>query len=640
MKHVIIGTAGHIDHGKTALIRAMTGRNTDRLTEEQRRGITIDLGFTWFDLADGTRCGIIDVPGHEKFIGNMAAGVVGMDLVLLVVAADEGVMPQTKEHLDIVGLYGVQKTILVFTKCDLVDAEWMDMIETDTKMRLAGTIMEDAPSVRVSSVTGEGIEELKKLILKMVCSQVKERDTAGIPRLPVDRVFTMKGFGTVVTGTLLSGSLLTGEILEIYPTGKTVRIRSIQVHEIRKERCEAGQRTALNLPGIKKEEIRRGFVLAPPGSMEKTSCIDVNLSVLKDSPRKIRNRERLHLFAGTAEILCRAVLLDRDELEAGESAPAQLLCEEDVVVKRGDRFVVRFYSPLLTIGGGTVLEANSRRKKRYREDVLEEFRRKQAGSSADAVELAVRDEKEGPVPGKELARKLGFSMEELQLDLEELIDRKAILAYPLRKDTWYWHADRAFETGQAIVRMLDAFYNKHPYRFGIPRAEIHYACMKSVKLNVFDACIRRMTAEKLLEEHGEELCPAGREIPRDETFLAVEKRLTDAFEQAGYHLLRYSEIEKEPFGEETVADVLRVMAEEGKAVRVTAEPSVYTMKHLMDDAEEKIREHFLADDILTVIQVKDMFMTSRKCAKLIIEYTDSRKITRKEGAETERTAYR
>ena len=356
MKHIIIGTAGHIDHGKTTLIHALTGRNTDRLKEEQKRGITIELGFTWFDLKDHTRCGIIDVPGHEKFINNMVAGVVGMDLVLMVVAADEGIMPQTKEHLDILGLLGIEKTILVLNKCDTVDEEWLSMMEEDVKEELKGTIMEGAPVSRVSAMTGDGIEELKELILHMVKDDVKEKDVNSIPRLPVDRVFSMPGFGTVVTGTLLSGSISKNDTLEVFPIGKECKIRNIQVHETNQDKCEAGQRVALNISNIHKDELHRGCVIAPVGSMENSRLMDVKLTVLKDSNRNIKNRDRLHLFTGTSEILCRAILLDKDELVPGETGLAQLLLEEELATKRGDRFIVRFYSPLETIGGGIVLE--------------------------------------------------------------------------------------------------------------------------------------------------------------------------------------------------------------------------------------------------------------------------------------------
>ena len=413
MKHIVIGTAGHIDHGKTTLIRALTGRNTDRLKEEQQRGITIELGFTWFDLDDGTRCGIVDVPGHEKFVGTMTAGVCGMDLVLMVVAADEGIMPQTREHLDILELLGVKKAILVLSKCDLEDGEWLDMAEAGIREELRGTMLEQAPLVRVSALTGFGIGQLKKTIAEMVDMEVEERDAAGVPRLPVDRIFTKTGFGTVVTGTLLSGSYSVDDVLEVYPEGMKCRIRHIQVHGAEQEQCVAGQRTALNLAGIRTEEIRRGSVLAPPGSMKASDRLDVRITILKNSERLLTNRMRLHFYTGTGKLLCRAVLLDRDELGPGETGFAQLQLEERIAVKRGDRFVIRFYSPVETIGGGVVLATGSKRRRRFKEEDLDELRRMENGSPADLCELQIRERGETLVSLTELAERTAHTKEEL-----------------------------------------------------------------------------------------------------------------------------------------------------------------------------------------------------------------------------------
>ena len=639
MKHIIIGTAGHIDHGKTTLIHALTGRNTDRLKEEQKRGITIELGFTWFDLKDQTRCGIIDVPGHEKFINNMVAGVVGMDLVLMVVAADEGIMPQTKEHLDILGLLGIEKTILVLNKCDTVDAEWLSMMEEDVKEELKGTIMEGAPVAKVSAMTGEGIEELKELILKMVKDDVQEKDVNSIPRLPVDRVFSMPGFGTVVTGTLLSGSISKNDVLEVFPVGKECKIRTIQVHETNKEKCEAGQRVALNLSNIHKDEIHRGCVIAPIGSMENSRLMDVKLTVLKDSKRNIKNRDRLHLFTGTSEILCRAILLDKDELKPGDTGLAELLLEEELATKRGDRFIVRFYSPLETIGGGVVLEPNPRKKKRFSEDAIEELLKKESGSLADVCELNIRAETEDLITLKDLAKNMSHSAEELRSYLDELRDSGVIFEFPKNKDIFYWHRDNAFIVSQEITRDLKKFYEKFPYRAGIKKAEIHSTYMKKVKMNVFEECINKLISENLIEVRNEYVCLPGYEINKDETYLSIEKLLTDTFETAGYAFLRFSEIDKKKYLDEVVMDVLRVMMDEGKAVKVGIELEMYTMKHFMDVAEEKVREHFKTNEIITISEVREMFETSRKCAKPIIEYMDVIKVTKKVGAETERVAY-
>ena len=640
MKHIIIGTAGHIDHGKTTLIRALTGRNTDRLKEEQSRGITIELGFTWFDMKDGTRCGVIDVPGHEKFINNMVAGVVGMDLVLMVVAADEGIMPQTREHLDILELLGIKKCILVLNKCDLVEEEWISMMEEEIREELKGTILDHAPLARVSAATGEGIDALKDLILQMVTEDVPEKDVNGIPRLPIDRVFSLPGFGTIITGTLLSGRISRGDSLSIYPEGLSCKVRNIQVHDHDTDLCEAGQRVALNLSNVKKSDLKRGSVIAPSGSMENTTLIDVKLSVLRDSRRSIRNRERLHLFTGTSELLCRAVLLDRDEISPGETGPAQLLLEEELVVKRGDRFVVRFYSPLETIGGGVVLEPNPRKKKRFSEEAIAELSRKESGSLADVCELNIRAENDTLINLRELAKNMSHSEEELKPCLSELRDRGLIYEFVLRKDSYYWHRDNAFIIEQEIQRALRSFYEKHPYRYGIRKAEIQSVYMKSVKLNVFDACMEKLCADGSLQLREEYLCLPGREIPKDERFRDLESLITEQLEKAGYEFLRFSELSRKNYSDELMLDVIHVLMDEGKLVRIGGEElEMYTMKHFMDSAKEAVKKHFETNELLTISEIRDMFATSRKCAKPIILYMDSQKITKKLGAETERVAY-
>ena len=638
MKHIIIGTAGHIDHGKTTLIKALTGRNTDRLKEEQRRGITIELGFTWFDMKDGTRCGIIDVPGHEKFVGNMVSGVVGMDLVLMVVAADEGIMPQTREHLDILELLGIEKTILVMNKCDLVEEDWLEMVEEETRDTLAGTIMENAPIVRVSSVTGQGIEELKELILKMVKDEVKERDVNSIPRLPIDRVFSISGFGTVVTGTLISGTITKSDVLEMYPIGKECKIRGIQVHEKDQEKCEAGQRVAINISNIKKEEIHRGCVIAPVGSMKTTDRIDVKVTVLRDSNRILTNRERLHLYTGTSEVLCRAVLLDAEEIGPGESGLAQLILEEEIVVKRGDRFVVRFYSPMETIGGGIVLEPNPKKKKRFRDDVIEELHRKESGSLADVCEFHIREAGENLITLAELAKIMAHSREELEPYLQELADAGTIYVLPMRKDTYYWHKDSFYLLQQSITRDLQHYHKTYPYRYGIKKAEFHTVYMKKVKLNVFDECMRLFTEQEIFHIREEYVSMPDFAIPHDETWQRITELLTDTMEKAGFELLRFSEFDLKGNPEPVVLDILQLMVLEGTAVRIGDD--IYTMKHFMDTAREKIEAHFAQNDLLTFVQVKEMFGTSRKCAKIITEYMDTLKVTKKVGAETERVAGR
>lgn len=637
MKNIIVGTAGHIDHGKTTLIKALTGRNTDRWEEEQRRGITIDLGFTYFDLKNGDRVGIIDVPGHEKFINNMVAGVVGMDLVLLVVAADEGIMPQTREHMDILGLLGIKKSILVINKCDLVDEEWLELVEEEIQEELEGTFLEGAPVVKVSAATGQGLDELTDTIQQLMSDEVVAKDTQTIPRLPIDRAFTLSGFGTIITGTLISGTITKEDVLEMYPIGKECKIRNIQVHGQNQDKCYAGQRVAINLSNVKKKEIRRGCVLAPKNSMKNTDLLDVKLTVLEDSMRILTNHERLHLYTGTSEILCRAVLLDKEQIGPGEEGLVQLRLEEEIAVKRGDRFVVRFYSPMETIGGGIVLEPNPVRKKRFDAQAIEELKKKESGSLGDVMELQIKEHGDTMITLAELAKVMAHSVDELKEYLGELEESGTICVFPMKKDTYLWHRDSEFAVRQKIEEALQKYHSEHPYRYGMKKAEIHNTFLKKIKPNVFDAYIERMTEENVYGRREEYLSLPGYEVPKDEMYLATEKLITDTFEKARYDFVRFSEIDFGKIPRQTAEDVVLMMIDEGKVLRINEE--MFTMKHLMDEAKEMIQNHLKAENLITIAQVRDMFSTSRKSAKPILEYMDSIKVTKKTGGESERVAY-
>ena len=637
MKNIIVGTAGHIDHGKTTLIKALTGRNTDRWEEEQRRGITIDLGFTYFDLKNGDRVGIIDVPGHEKFINNMVAGVVGMDLVLLVVAADEGIMPQTREHMDILGLLGIKKSILVINKCDLVDEEWLELVEEEIQEELEGTFLEGAPVVKVSAATGQGLDELTDTIQQLMSDEVVAKDTQTIPRLPIDRAFTLSGFGTIITGTLISGTITREDVLEMYPIGKECKIRNIQVHGQNQDKCYAGQRVAINLSNVKKKEIRRGCVLAPKNSMKNTDLLDVKLKVLEDSMRILTNHERLHLYTGTSEILCRAVLLDKEQIGPGEEGLVQLRLEEEIAVKRGDRFVVRFYSPMETIGGGIVLEPNPVRKKRFDAQAIEELKKKESGSLGDVMELQIKEHGDTMITLAELAKVMAHSVDELKEYLEELEESGTIFVFQMKKDTYLWHRDSEFAVRQKIEETLQKYHSEHPYRYGMKKAEIHNTFLKKIKPNIFDAYIERMTGENVYGRREEYLSLPGYEVPKDAMYLQTEKLIEDTFEKAGYDFVRFSEIDFGKIPRQTAEDVVLMMIDEGKVLRINEE--MFTMKHLMDEAKEKIQNHLKEENLITIAQVRDMFSTSRKSAKPILEYMDSIKVTKKTGGESESVAY-
>lgn len=637
MKNIIIGTAGHIDHGKTTLIKALTGRNTDRWEEEQRRGITIDLGFTYFDLPGGDRVGIIDVPGHERFINNMVAGVVGMDLVLLVIAADEGIMPQTREHMDILNLLGIEKSIIVLNKCDIVDEEWMELVEEEVKDELEGTFLEQAPVVKVSAATGEGIEGLVDMIEKMTKDEVTAKDVQTIPRLPVDRAFTLSGFGTIITGTLVSGTITKEDTLWMYPVDKECKIRSIQVHGQNRSVCQAGQRVAVNLSNVKKKEIRRGCVLAPKNSMKNTELLDVKLRVLDSSVRVLTNHTRLHFFTGTSEILCRAVLLDQEELGPGESGYVQLRLEEEIAVRRGDKFVVRFYSPMETIGGGVILEPNPSVKRRFRQDVIEELERKESGSTADVIELHVKAHGDTLITLAELAKLTALSPEEVKADAEELESKGLVYLFPMRKDTFVWHADSRRGAEHTMIEELAAYEEKYPYRYGMKKAEVQGTHFQKIRPNVFDKILEMLAEDGSIRRVDEFLCTPGYEVRKDQTFDRVSGILLDSFRSAGYDFVRYSEIGFSREDKMVSDDILNILLEEEKVVKVTED--MYTLKENMEHAKELIQERLKEDPLITIAQVRDMFGTSRKSAKPILEYMDSIKVTKKTGAESERIAY-
>ncbi len=637
MKNIIIGTAGHIDHGKTTLIKALTGRNTDRWEEEQRRGITIDLGFTWFDLPGGSRAGIIDVPGHEKFINNMVAGVVGMDLVLLVIAADEGIMPQTREHMDILHLLGIKKSIIVLNKCDIVDEEWIELVEEEVREELEGTFLENAPVLKVSAAAGQGLDELISVIEHMTSDEVAPKDTQTIPRLPVDRAFSLSGFGTIITGTLVSGTITKEDTLEMYPIGKECKIRSIQVHGEDKKTCYAGQRVAINLSNVKKKEIQRGCVLAPPDSMKNTDLLDVKLDMLDSSMRVLTNHTRLHFFTGTSEILCRAVLLDKEELGPGESGYVQLRLEESIAVRRGDRFVVRFYSPMETIGGGVILEPNPTVKRRFREEAIEELKRKESGSSADVIELHIKEHGDTLITLAELAKLTALSMEEVKEDAGELLEEGRIRLYAMRKDIYAWHADSESAMLLTLTDTLKKYEEAHPYRYGMKKAEVQMTHFKKIKANVFDKIVEVFEEAGKVKRIDEFLCTPEYEVRKDSLYDNVSRKLLDSFEKAGYDFIRYSEIDFGKTPRDTADDILNILLKEEQIVKVTED--MYTKKCYIDEAQRIIRDKLKEEPLITIAQVRDIFKTSRKSAKPILEYMDSIKVTKKTGAESERVAY-
>ena len=471
----------------------------------------------------------------------------------------------------------------------------------------------------------------------MTSDEVAPKDTQTIPRLPVDRAFSLSGFGTIITGTLVSGTITKEDTLEMYPIGKECKIRSIQVHGEDKKTCYAGQRVAINLSNVKKKEIQRGCVLAPPDSMKNTDLLDVKLDMLDSSMRVLTNHTRLHFFTGTSEILCRAVLLDKEELGPGESGYVQLRLEESIAVRRGDRFVVRFYSPMETIGGGVILEPNPTVKRRFREEAIEELKRKESGSSADVIELHIKEHGDTLITLAELAKLTALSMEEVKEDAGELLEEGRIRLYAMRKDIYAWHADSESAMLLTLTDTLKKYEEAHPYRYGMKKAEAQMTHFKKIKANVFDKIVEVFEEAGKVKRIDEFLCTPEYEVRKDSLYDNVSRKLLDSFEKAGYDFIRYSEIDFGKTPRDTADDILNILLKEEQIVKVTED--MYTKKCYIDEAQRIIRDKLKEEPLITIAQVRDIFKTSRKSAKPILEYMDSIKVTKKTGAESERVAY-
>jgi selenocysteine-specific elongation factor len=624
MRNLIIGTAGHIDHGKTTLIKALTGRETDRWEEEKRRGITIDLGFTYFDLPDGSKAGIIDVPGHEKFIKNMLAGVVGMDMVLLVIAADEGIMPQTAEHLNILNLLGVENGIAVMTKCDMADEEWISLVKEDIRETLKSTFLENAPIVEVSSKTGRGIDKLVQEINKQAAKGVKERELNTIPRLPIDRVFSITGFGTVITGTLISGMLKKGDEVEIYPVNKLCRVRNIQVHSSDADKAYAGQRTAINLSNIKKTDIYRGCVIAPVNSMKNTMMLDVKLNMLKSSKRIIVNRSRLHLYTGTSEILCRVVLLDRDELSPGESCYAQLRLEEEIAVRRGDKFIVRFYSPLETVGGGEIIEPVPLKKKRFDDSLIEELKIKEKGTGADVIEKIIKEAKD-LVSVSLLAKTTALSETEIKDSIEILEQEEKISLFKVKNDIFVWHKSFEIEIEENLEKYLFNFHKENKYQKGAKKSEIKSRFLPDMKQLLFDMVIQAFAEKGKINQNDEFISLAFFTIENDEDYRKIEGKILSILNEAEFEFIKTEDLTGK-VNHTSAGDVISLMISEKKLIKLN---ELITTTKLYEEAKNILVEFLSKNSKITAAQYRDLLKTNRKMAIALLEHFDMIKLTKR-----------
>lgn len=627
MKHIIIGTAGHIDHGKTTLIRALTGRNTDRLKEEQNRGISIELGFTYFDLPSGKRAGIVDVPGHEKFIKNMLAGIGGIDIVLLVIAADEGVMPQTKEHLSILQLLGIKKGFVVLTKADLVEEEWLELVKEDVQMTIKGTFLEKSPILTVSSTKGIGIENVIKTIDDLT-DEVEEKDVRGKARLPIDRVFTISGFGTVVTGTLISGTFKVGDEVQVFPGNKKARIRTIQVHDTDTHEAYAGQRVAINLAGLKKVEVNRGDVIAPVNSMKDTMMLDVKVKILEDCPKIIENRSRLRLFIGTKEILCRIVFLDREYLSPGESGYAQLRLEEPTVAKREDRFILRFYSPMFTIGGGQILEPNPSKKKRFEKSSIEELKIKEKGDTKEILGKRIKDESYRFPTIKDISVNTVMDEEEIVREIKILEGEGKLICIPQLKDIYVIHVDYLKELESTIEEELIIFHNKKPLKPGVSKEEIRSKFFNNAKPKLADSIFNLLYERGKIKQNNDTISLKDFHIIYSNEQNKIANNIKQLYKLDEFIPPKYEEIvSKIDASENEISQVYESLIDNGEITNIGE--GIYLLKETYDSALKLLIDYLDENGSITASQYRDLLDTNRKISISLLECFDKNKVTKR-----------
>ncbi|HXH85147.1 MAG TPA: selenocysteine-specific translation elongation factor [Candidatus Tectomicrobia bacterium] len=624
MSHVVVGTAGHIDHGKTSLVRALTGIDTDRLPEEKARGITIDLGFAFLEEGDLT-IEIVDVPGHERFVKNMLAGVGGIDVAMLVIAADEGVMPQTREHLAICSLLHIPRGLVALTKTDLVEPDWLELVRDDLATLLRGTFLEGAPVVPVSAKTGEGLDALRAA-LRTIAAQVPGRGTDALPRLPIDRVFTIKGFGTVVTGTLTAGRLRVEDRIEIFPRGLQSRVRGLQTHGRPVSEARAGQRTAVNLQGVDRTAVERGDVLGLAGTLAPTLLVDGTLELLADAPRALKSRDRIRFHAGTSEIMARVLLLDRAALEPGETAFARFRLEAPLVALPGDRFVVRSYSPMVTIGGGTVLDIAPPRFKRKAPALVAHLTLLQAGSDEEVVAEHVRHAGVAGVRLAALAGRVPIGPGRLRTVVDELLAAGRVVA--VDRD-WLMHPESLERVRRATLDALAQFHRAQPLRGGMSREELRGragAPDERVFAHLLGALeaggVVRVDRDKVrLAEHAVRLSPD-------------QQRIVDAVEQD----FRRAEASP-PSPEEALAragvqggeehELFQLLLESRRLVRV--KEALYFHTDALDAIQDKLVALLRERKEIGPGDIKDLLGISRKYAIPLLEFFDARRVTARVG---------
>lgn len=621
MKHIVVGTAGHIDHGKTSLIKALTGRETDTLEEEQKRGISINLGFTYFDLPSGKSVGIVDVPGHEKFIKNMLAGASGLDMVMLVVAADEGMMPQTVEHLDILTYLNIKNGLVVMTKCDMVDDELLELAEEDIREGLKGSFLESAEIIRVDSLSKRGIPELIEKLDKM-SDEVEEKNTQLPARLNIDRVFSIKGFGTVVTGTIIEGTVKLNDELEIFPSGKKAQVRNIQVHSKNVDIAYAGQRTAINLSNVKVNDIDRGDILAAPNSMLSSMMIDVKIKLLNHKGCKLDNWDRLKLYHGTREILCRAVPLEKESMEAGEEGFVQLRLEETIVCKKLDPFVIRTYSPMDTIGGGVIVDVSNVKHGINKETkkVLDELRIKESGDPKSILDIYLQNNSSKFPNYEAMMSYVGVDRQTIEIMVKELENEGKVVDINGKK----LHITYFELLSNKLLKVLDKYHVEFNLKPGMPRQEAGLKVESTFKIKDIDIFMDKVESLGLIKQFNNQVALKDFEVELSGEEEAIKKSLLKKLNGLGFNDI--VTIEEIVDGDKKVKSVLDSLI--GSEVELLDEEYIITSK-LYNEAKDKVTELINKNGEMTLAEFRDMMNSSRKISMLILESFDKRKITKR-----------
>lgn len=629
MKQIILGTAGHIDHGKTTLIKALTGIDTDRLKEEKERGITIELGFAHLQLPDGQELGIVDVPGHEKFVRHMVAGATGIDLVALVVAADEGVMPQTREHLEICELLQVKQGIVVLTKTDLVeDTDWLELVEEDIRDFLQGTFLASASIIPVSAASGDGLPRLLEE-LQSLCVSVEGRSSSGDFRLAVDRVFSMRGFGTVITGTAISGKVKTGDTLFVYPQQFKAKVRGIQVHNREVSEAISGQRTAINLQGVEKAALERGNVLAAPESLISSYMVDVRYQHLADAPRVIKNRAKVRFHTGTSEVMGTFILLDNDELTPGARAYAQLRLDKPIAVRSGDRFVLRSYSPMRTIGGGQILHPTPKKRRRKVADTLEALTVLDGGGPSEMVELYLKDSGSGGIAERELTILANVTDKELRRLLQDLMSRGEVIQFD-RESHRFLHREVLNKLTQMIKEQLEEFHRRQPLRSGMSKEELFARMPGGVDAKLFNEIIQRLARNDDIVQEKDLVRLSSHKVALAGMQQKVREKLESIYRQAGLQPPFFREVAQSlGVSDGEARQILNWMLEQGLLVKVKED--MYFHRGVLEELRQRLLDFFGEQEEITTSQFKELTQTSRKYTIPLLEFLDTTRFTIRVG---------